>query len=377
MVKASSNVVSLEFYNKSTNKKEKTFDQILRIAKFIGRADNKTKNIGNKNTKFLLTHIADRINRSKTGVIFIDHYEISEITETDRRQNTNIISQLTDVFNFEYHRFIIFEGERKHYGYKVYFTDDGIERINNPETFYPELFNKKFQSDRAKSCAVRGKKLPYVAQKITSHKEKNCTIHAQVQYSNLDIINIKRDILDIPSNYVLNLSQEGQNHENQGHNFSFSNQGAYEVQKDSNKETQLSRSRPLQEPQGVITSQVKQYSSQQALVQTRDVNGSYHNKLLKDFKFTDELLDTVRRLSNKPDISIDRIKVIIRKIVTNNPETEIWGGNKAFVNYVVRAVNNEKEYSKKVKASSIAEMDKKAREKAALMYENKTIEFFN
>lgn len=160
------------------------------------------------------------------------------------------------------------------------------------------------------------------------------------------------------------------------HNFSFSNQGEYEVQKDSNKETQLSRSRPLQEPQGVITSQVKQYSSQQA-VATRDINGSYHNKLLKDFKFTDELLDTVRRLSNKPDISIDRIKAIIRNIVTNNPETEIWGGNKAFVNYVVRAVNNEKEYSKKGNASSIAEMDKKAREKAALMYENKTIQYFN
>jgi len=182
---------------------------------------------------------------------------------------------------------------------------------------------------------------------------------------------------DLSVNYVLNLSQQEQNHENQAHNFSFSNQGEYEVQKDSNKETQLSRSISLQEPQGIITSQVGQYSSQQAVVQARDVNGNYHNKLLKDFKFTDELLDTVRRLSNKPDISIDRIKAIIRNIVANNPETRIWGGNKAFVNYVVRAVNNEKEYSKKGNASSIAEIDKKATERAALMYENKTIEYFN
>jgi len=377
MNKALSNVVSLEFHNKNTNKKEKTFDQILKVAKFIGRANYKTKSIGNKNTKFLLAHIADRINRSKTGIIFINHDEISEITEARRRQNTNIIDQLTDIFNFEYHRFIIFEGSRKYYGYTVKYTDDGIDRINNPEIFYSELFNKRFQSDRAKNCAVRGKKLPYVAQKITRDKVKNCAIHAQVQYSDLDIINIKRDILDISSNYDFNLTQKEKNHENQGHNSSFSNQREYGVQKDSKKEAELSRSIPLKESQGIITSQVGQYSSQQAVVQTRDTNGSYHNKLLKDFKFTDELLDTVRRLSNKPDISIDRIKAIIRNIVTNNPETEIWGGNKAFVNYVVRAVNNEKEYSKKVKAISIAEMDKKAREKAALMYENKTIEFFN
>jgi len=45
MNKALSNVVSLEFHNKNTNKKEKTFDQILKVAKFIGRANYKTKSI--------------------------------------------------------------------------------------------------------------------------------------------------------------------------------------------------------------------------------------------------------------------------------------------------------------------------------------------
>ena len=370
MIKALSNVVSLEFHNKKTNKKEKTFDQILKVTKFIGRANYKTKSIGNKNTKFLLAHIADRINRSKTGIIFINHDEISEITEARRRQNTNIIDQLTDIFNFEYHRFIIFEGSRKYYGYTVKYTDDGIDRINNPEIFYSELFNKRFQSDRAKNCAVRGKKLPYVAQKITRDKVKNCAIHAQVQYSDLDIINIKRDILDVSSNCDFNLTQKEENHENQCHNSSFSNQGEYGVQKDSKKETKLNRSILLKESQGSITSQVMQESSQQAVVQARAVNGNYHNKLLKDFKFTDELLDTVRQLSTKPDISIDQIKTIIRNIVTNNPETEIWGGNKAFVNYVVKAVNSEKEYSKKVKASSIAEIDKQKIDQIMYEFEN-------
>jgi len=203
---------------------------------------------------------------------------------------------------------------------------------------------------------------------LTLSKNAECSIYID----NNNIIN-----KDLSVNYVLNLSQEEQNHENQGHDFSFSNQGEYEVQKDSKKEIELSRLKPLKESQGSITSQVKQESSQQAVIQTRDTNVSYHNKLLKDFKFTDELLDTVRRLSNKPDISIDRIKAIIRNIVAKNPETEIWGGNKAFVNYVVRAINNEKEYSKKGNASSIAEMDKKAMEQAALMYENKTIKYFN
>lgn len=175
---------------------------------------------------------------------------------------------------------------------------------------------------------------------------------------------------DLSVNYVLNLSQKKQNHENQGHNSPFANQGEYEFQKDSNKEIELSRSKPLKESQGSITSQVKQESSQQAVVQTKDTNVSYHNKLLKDFKFTDELLDTVKRLSNKPDISIDRIKAIIRNIVAKNPETEIWGGNRAFVSYMVKVVNSEKEYSKKVKASSIAEIDKQKIEQIMYEFEN-------
>lgn len=175
---------------------------------------------------------------------------------------------------------------------------------------------------------------------------------------------------DLSVNYVLNLSQKKQNHENQGHNSPFANQGEYEVQKDSNKEIELSRSKPLKESQGSITSQVKQESSQQAVVQTKDTNVSYHNKLLKDFKFTDELLDTVKRLSNKPDISIDRIKAIIRNIVAKNPKTEIWNGNKGFVSYMVKVVNNEKEYPKKVKASSIAETDKQKIDQIMYEFEN-------
>ena len=63
--------VALEYLDKKTQKKAKTFDVITRVAKFIGRSNDRTRSIGNKNSKFLLAHIADRINRSKNGVIFI------------------------------------------------------------------------------------------------------------------------------------------------------------------------------------------------------------------------------------------------------------------------------------------------------------------
>ena len=58
-------------------------------------------------------------------------------------KNTNIIKTLKDIFEFEYHRFVKFEGEKKCYGYTVKYTHDGKERLNNPELFYPELFNNE------------------------------------------------------------------------------------------------------------------------------------------------------------------------------------------------------------------------------------------
>lgn len=418
MAKASSNVISLEFYNKKTDKNEKTFDQILRIAKFIGRANDKTKSIGNKNSKFLLAHIADRIKRSKTGVIFIDHDEISEITECRSDQNLNLIKQLIDIFNFEYHRFIVFEGQKRCYGYTVKYTNDGIERINNPELFYPELLNKKFQIDSRKKSISKPKIFGYEIEKVRPRNRKNSAIHARFLNRNLEIIDINKDLLDLCSSEDIDLSIESQDLKNQDTNFIFSNQTELETNTEFNNMSRVDRMiakeqarRERDELEGnsfeevlarAIADRDKQQltlANQQETAQTEppkvkvwhtppqvqtelnDIhtkNGHiYHaNRLLNEFDFTDELIDAVREKSDKPHFSNSRIIAIMRNIVASNPKVRIWGGRQAFINYMVKAVNNEKEFTKEEKAQSLAEIKKKEAEQLLYDFQHRVIRYF-
>lgn len=512
--------IQLEYLDKKTNKKKKTFDQITKIAKFIGRANNRTKSIGNKNTKFLLANIADKINYSKNGKIFIDHDWISTITEARCDQNLNIIKELTDIFVFERHRSTFFEGEKKYYGYVVYYTDDGIERINNPELFYPELLNKKFQIDSRKNSAIIPKKLGYVAEKIPSHSRENSEIHARVQYNDFDILDTKRDLVDLggapqqlsdkngelqnqqnqfqnelllqdqvalintkaqvedttPSGitrdskkgsvpierelnnqdkefigdlvrdldldydyrsitvgdaqymapirrveevkcyhfkdmaleYLAKLKAQREQDNNQepikGEDITLNRsqeeiphqvqeQPIEAVQKDNNQSKESSVTPPelrwitieqmreemarsnaskrvIAEPQP----QTQVYSPKQETVCTKtNLNGTYNNKLLKDFKLTPELFDAIRSGSNKPHFSDDRITAVIQNIIANNPETQIWGGKYAFIRYMIKAVNNEKEYTEAELGQSIADKNRQHNEELRYQLENRII----
>ena len=469
--------VALEYLDKKTQKKAKTFDVITRVAKFIGRSNDRTRSIGNKNSKFLLAHIADRINRSKNGVIFIDHEEISEITETRQKQNTNLMEQLTDIFEFEYHRFIRFEGERRCYGYKVNYTSDGIERINNPELFYPELFQKEFQIDSEKNYGTRGKKLPDVKQKITLHKVKNYEIHAQVQYNDLeDNKNIKDDLEDLPAGtYAYTHEEIPQEQDLQDQfkndvslqeaevevevitdtkettdNFETLTVGDtnyyHPVQKETTTEgidlkrlamryfnslapktedntevedikpviTETATGNSIKEAVIAITSSTDNPSSSTApqeatwmtIEQMREAmakdraknqnfilnhnlekeklvitktnsNGNYKNKLLREFKLTSDLFDAIRARSNKPHFSNDRIIAVVQNIVANKPETEIFGKRNAFINYMVNAINNEKEYTLEERGESIADRENQLAEEELYQFNNRIIIYGN
>ena len=464
--------VALEYLDKKTQKKAKTFDVITRVAKFIGRSNDRTRSIGNKNSKFLLAHIADRINRSKNGVIFIDHEEISEITETRQKQNTNLMEQLTDIFEFEYHRFIRFEGERRCYGYKVNYTSDGIERINNPELFYPELFQKEFQIDSEKNYGTRGKKLPDVKQKITLHKVKNYEIHAQVQYNDLeDNKNIKDDLEDLPARtyaYTHEEIQQEQDLQDQFKNDISLQEAEVEVEvitdtqetNDNYQDLVIGEDHyyiPVQkekaEPEGmdfkrlamkclksltvvkantdavdsesvVANGDINQLSSaetnaesiepivknnesnapKESIWMTREQmreamakdkaknqnlekeklvitktnsNDTYKNKLLREFKLTSDLFDAIRAKSNKPHFSNDRIIAVVQNIVANKPETEIFGKRNAFINYMVNAINNEKEYTLEEMGESISDRERQLAEEALYQFNNRIIIYGN
>lgn len=426
MAKASSNVISLEFYNKKTNKLEKTFDQIKRIAKFIGRANDPTKCIGNKNSKFLLANIADQINRSKTGIIFIDHDWISEITDCLTDQNLNLLKQLSDIFYFEYHRFLIFEGEKKCYGYTVRYTEDGIERINNPELFYPQFFDQNLQNDCKKSSAIRPKKYDYVTEKIRLHDRKNSAIHAQVQYRDLDILDINKDLSDLCSSEGSSLCIEGQDLKDLGNSFNSSHQVEQESNTEFSNMTRMDRmiakeqarrerdalegnsfeerlAREIakrdeerlalarqQEPTAIKQTEpnannellevarleLVQAKEQQSDTHTRNGNLYYNNKLLSEFKITAKQIETIRQGSNKPHYTCDRIWDIVKKITARKSKLRIWGGENAFINYMVKAVNNEKEKGGEDQGQSIAEMKRAEMEQRMLNFKNGVVTYF-
>lgn len=155
-------VNNLYYFSKKTQKFELTYDQVIRASKFITRANDPTKTIGNKQSKTLLASLAEKLLASKERVIFVDHDYISSITDCQPEQNGNILKQLADILDYEYHRSIIFEGRRRNYGLIIKFTDDGIKRVQNPELFYDI---KPPQNSQKETVAT--------PKKIGHHPEKN------------------------------------------------------------------------------------------------------------------------------------------------------------------------------------------------------------
>jgi hypothetical protein len=127
----------------------------------------------------------------------------------------------------------------------------------------------------------------------------------------------------------------------------------------------------LKNQDNIITKQAEQMD-----IHTKNGNVYYGNRLLNEFDFTDELIDAIRQKSDKPHFSNDRIKAIMRNIVASNPKVRIWGGRNAFINYMVKAVNNEKEFTKEEKSQSLAEMKRREAEKLLWQFENKIITYF-
>ena len=66
----------------------------------------------------------------------------------------------------------------------------------------------------------------------------------------------------------------------------------------------------------------------------------------------------------------------MRNMVAKNPNLRIWGGRQAFINYMVKAVNNEKEFTKEEKAQSLAEIKKKEAEQLLYDLKHRVIRYF-
>jgi hypothetical protein len=133
---------------------------------------------------------------------------------------------------------------------------------------------------------------------------------------------------------------------------------------------------PDQEPQKSQEQKSLQVQTELNDIHTKNGNVYHGNRLLNEFDFTDELIDAVRERSNKPHFPNSRIIAIMRNIVASNPKVRIWGGKNAFINYMVKAVNNEKEFTDEEKLQSLAEMKKKEAEQVMYDFEHRIIRYF-
>lgn len=163
------------YFNKQTNNEERLFDRLYRDITFITRANNPSKRLS-RAARLILSNIEQLLLKSKNKKIIIDHDFLTAITGCLPRQNSNLLAELKDIFNFKYYRFKIFEGKKFSYCYEISFTLDGEKRMTNPALFYD----------------LEGNKLPINPQKITASniRDKEEALAYSSLSSNNDIDNI-------------------------------------------------------------------------------------------------------------------------------------------------------------------------------------------
>lgn len=134
-VQTAASTARIYYFNKKTSSDERIFDRVYRDLKYCTRA-NKPEKLLSKAAQLLLANIVEMLQRSPDKKIFLDHEMISDITSCQNRQNINLLKELNDIINFQYHNFLRFEGRNCAYGYSIEFTRDGEERATNPAAFY-------------------------------------------------------------------------------------------------------------------------------------------------------------------------------------------------------------------------------------------------
>jgi len=105
-------------------------------------------------------------------------------------------------------------------------------------------------------------------------------------------------------------------------------------------------------------------------------NSEFKPNFLRNYRFNRQQFDEIRILTNDLELTDDEIIGTIQGIVTDKPDTQIWGGKKAFCNFMVKVLNNRRKATLEDDSESIADIERKKYEKALYNFENKIIEWF-
>ena len=382
----------------------------------IKRACDPSKTIAWETITFIAA-IEFLFSKNPDEVIFNSKFLQSKCKQGSR-QRSRFLAQLADIYEITPHTSYDYKGKKYHFIYSAKRTENSLAILKNPQEFY--------KNRRSKMSAISDKNDLHTSQKClvsptnltTIHTANPSSIQGMQEHRNTIETNKNTDLSDLCSSEDIILGIEPKNLKNQDTNFISSNQTELETNTEFHNMSRVDgmiakeqARRKRDELEGNFFEEVlaraiadrdkeqltlaKQQETAQTeppkvtawhippQVQTElnDIhakNGNvYHgNRLLNEFDFTDELIDAVRERSNKPHFLNSRIITIMRNIVASNPKVRIWGGKNAFINYMVKAVNNEKEFTKEEKSQSLAEMKRKEAEQVMYDFQHRVIRYF-
>jgi hypothetical protein len=382
----------------------------------IKRACDPSKTIAHEAITFIAT-LEFLFTKNPDEIIFNKEL-LTKKCKQGPRQRSRFLAQLADIYKITPHTSYNYKGKKYHFIYSAKRTENSLAILKNPQEFYKNR-QSKMTCIGAKSDLYTSQKCLVSKSNLTSPYTANpSSIQGMQEHRNIIETNIETDLSDLCSSKDSSLCTESQDLKNQDTHFVSSNQTEQEANTEFNNMSRVDRMiakeqarRQRDELEGnsfeevlarakadrdkeKITSAKQQETAQteppkvkawhtppQVQTEPNDIhtkNGNvYHgNKLLNDFEFTDELIDAVRERSDKPHFSNNRIKAIMRNIVASNSKVRIWGGRQAFTNYMVKAVNNEKEFTKEEKAQSLAEIKKKEAEQLLYDFQHRVIRYF-
>jgi hypothetical protein len=390
----------------------------------IKRACDPSKTIAHEAITFIAT-LEFLFTKNPDEIIFNKEL-LTKKCKQGPRQRSRFLAQLADIYKITPHTSYNYKGKKYHFIYSAKRTENSLAILKNPQEFFKNR-QSKMTCIEAKSDLYTSQKCLVSKSNLTSTYTANpSSIQGMQEHRNIIETNIETDLLDLCSSKDNSLCIEGKNLKNQDTNFIFSNQTELEAntefhnmsrvdrmiakeqarrEKDALEgnsfdevlarakakrdqeqlaltkqqetiETEQQEPIPDCESLEVARLELAQDQGQQTDIHTKNGHVYHANRLLNEFDFTDELIDAVREKSDKPHFPNSRIIAIMRNIVASNPKVRIWGGRQAFINYMVKAVNNEKEFTKEEKAQSLAEIKKKEAEQLLYDFEHRVIRYF-
>lgn len=149
-----SSLSSYEYYDKYSDRNEVRFDHTSHKLRMIRRNNNGSKFLS-RAARILASHLDRLLEKSLNGIIFVTHEFITNITDTARRQNNNILKELDHIFTRKYKRVVKIDGVIKRDGLVISYREDGKDMLNNPKKYFKSLEHKKSERvipERVISC---------------------------------------------------------------------------------------------------------------------------------------------------------------------------------------------------------------------------------